>query len=127
MVGIYENIWVIPVPCSQKGKISRGWDQMQVIAKTLGRISGATYHDVLRRVGKGEQKILGRQERIEQSIGKYQLRSSRKADLDLNKNLPMAVVLLDDVYTTGTTIKGCIGLIKTRFSCPVTGICLAMD
>ena len=100
---------------------------MQVIAKILGLISGVTYHDVLIRIGKGEQKILGRQERIEKSIGKYQLRSPRRADLKPNENLPMAVVLLDDVYTTGATIQECIGLIKTRFSCPVTGICLAMD
>ncbi len=127
LIEIHGDVWIIPVPCSQKGKTSRGWDQMQVIAKVLCRIPGTTYHDILKRVGKGEQKLLGRQERIVQSEGKFIIRNLCMDQTEIERTRPNAAIVIDDVFTTGTTLHECIGLIETCFSCPTTGICLAMD
>jgi competence protein ComFC len=126
-IDIHEKVWIIPVPCSQTGKITRGWDQMQVIAKILDHIPGTTYHDILRRVGKGEQKLLGRQERMSLCKGKFKIKPFWEDQLGTNGTLPIHAIVIDDVFTTGTTIQECIELVESCFSCPTTGICLAMD
>ncbi|MEA3424144.1 MAG: ComF family protein [Bacillota bacterium] len=91
---------IIPVPSHWKRKFERGFNQTEIIAKQLGNLSGITYDNkILKRIDNSKAlKRLNRTEREEE------LENSFIADR--NKQYKTAL-LVDDIYTTGTTINYC--------------------
>ncbi|MGX7359755.1 ComF family protein [Dolosigranulum pigrum] len=90
----FPNATLVPIPSSQSSLTKRGFNQIHVMLDTLNQ----PYEALLEHVGSGpNQASKTRQERLS-SKQPFQVREARRS------SLPPAVLLIDDVYTTGRTI-----------------------
>lgn len=95
------------VPRSKKRVRKSGYDQARMIAAEAARILGLPLVAALRRRGKGEQKLLGRKQRLEHALKQY----------ETDPEVPEALrgkryLLFDDVTTTGATVSACAKLLR---------------
>ncbi len=108
----------VPVPPRPEKTRGRGWDHVEAIRNHIGR-SGLSTARCLVRSGSVQQKRLGREDRAKNAAKSY--RVLRGVDV------PEAVVLVDDVYTTGATLEACAAALKTAGTRVVSAIVLAVD
>lgn len=90
------------VPRLRRREKRYGYDQSKEIAYAISDMFGIPVIHALRRVGGREQKLLSASERMKNIAGKYQIRFDR----DMTKRFKK-ILLVDDIYTTGATIKAC--------------------
>ncbi|GAH54355.1 unnamed protein product, partial [marine sediment metagenome] len=97
----------IPVPLHPKRKKKRGFNQAQIIAKELARIKGIELRDqmLLKIKNVPPQTSLRVEERAENVSGAFGV---AKGDKIKGK----VVLLVDDVYTTGSTIRECSSVLR---------------
>ena len=96
---------VVPVPISAERKRERGYNQSFLLAKYLSRQLKVPLIDCLNKIKDTKpQSTLKFSERRTNLKGSMEL----KPDTDL----PKTVLLLDDVYTTGSTAGACAKLLK---------------
>ncbi len=124
-LGKEENIWwkadvVIPVPLHPKRKKKRGFNQAQVIAAGLARIKGIRLEEgVLVKIKNVlPQTFLETEEREKNVSGAFRV-------VDKGKIKGKTVILVDDVYTTGSTIKECSMVLKEAGAREVRALTLA--
>ena len=102
---------VVPVP-PRKGKIrERGWDQIDELCFYLKHGWNVKILPLLERMSHTQQKKLDRIQRIEGISSSYRLRNEKWLRRKFPV-LPEAVVLADDVLTTGSTIEACARELK---------------
>lgn len=94
----------VPVPGNRKNVRLRGWDPVAVVTEALKRRGFAAADLLEREKGAVSFKMLNRRERLRASLGSYRLKK--------NAAVPEKVLLIDDVRTTGSTIKRCALLLK---------------
>lgn len=98
---------IIPVPISEKKRILRGYNQAELIGKELaGLVNRPLETNLLVRIKNTvPQKELTPQQR----------RNNLKNAFKINENIVKykVVLLVDDIYTTGSTIDACAGVLKT--------------
>ena len=89
---------ILPVPLHPKRRRERGYNQAELIAKALGRLTGIPVESelLLRVVHTQPQKQLNAQERKNNLKNAFQM---SKKIVQLEK-----VLLIDDIYTTGSTV-----------------------
>jgi competence protein ComFC len=111
-LGKEEEIWwkvdfIIPVPLHPKRKKERGFNQAEIIAKELARIKGIELGDKLLVKVKNvpPQTSLKVEERAKNVSGAFLITQKEK----IKKKV---VLLVDDVYTTGSTIRECSSVLK---------------
>ena len=99
---------IIPVPLHWRRKRSRGYNQAECIAKELGKLSGIAVADnAIKRIRYTErQKKLDNKERKRNLEGAFCVSKRWKKV----KN----VLLIDDIYTTGSTINEVSRKLKQR-------------
>jgi ComF family protein len=92
-----KNTVIVPVPTVSSHIRERGYDHMLLIAKRFARRRNASIDTSLTRVTNTKQRDKGRAERIKQA----------KTAFACNKPLDpqMVYVIVDDVVTTGATVK----------------------
>lgn len=96
---------LVPVPASVSGRRQRGFDQALVMAREL---NGCVLPVVIRQRG-AAQKTLNRELRLENAVRQYQ------ADPCFKKKkaaLPSRVIIIDDVVTTGASIRRCADIVR---------------
>ena len=105
---IYRDVdIVVPVPASRYGFMKRGFNQSALMADFLGRyLDVPVERQILQRRGSKQQVGLGRFERrrnaqISFGPGRSFYRAAGKH-----------VLLFDDVFTTGATVKTCESVLK---------------
>jgi len=93
---------VIPVPMSREGLIKRGFDQSELLASRIARRIGVRFEPhLLVRVKAGPpQRELSREMREKNLLHAFAV---ERPDRLRGKN----VLLVDDVYTTGSTAREC--------------------
>lgn len=97
----------IPVPISYKRYIKRGFNQAFDLAKQLEAKTQIPVYDILERCKETKpQSACKKEERAMNIRGAIHL----KSNLSLEK--PINIALVDDIYTTGSTICECIRVIK---------------
>lgn len=96
----FHGYVIVPAPSSKSHDEQRGFNQVVQIAKPLG----LPVINVLAKDEVEKQSSLSRELRLE--VGKH-IRL-----LDGSAVAGRKVLLLDDVYTTGSTVKACIRLLK---------------
>lgn len=96
--------YVVPLPTINLHIRQRGFDHMKLIAKHLDKLSKHRYiyHPILTRCGNTTQVGQNRSTRIKQANSAYQL----SAHFSVNPNA--TYLLLDDVWTTGASMRACI-------------------
>lgn len=98
---------IIPVPISTKRKMQRGYNQSFLIAKKIAKslnleiINNCLYKDknII------EQSKLNKEDRQKNIQGVYKLKNKEKL---VNKK----ILLIDDIYTTGSTVNECCKILK---------------
>ena len=95
---------VIPVPPRRASVRRDGGDTVSLLARGI-KDAGADVLNLLIRKGRGTQKGLNRQDRIRGEHLRFQLKRGAHP--------PKAAILLDDVATTGATLRRCASLLKS--------------
>jgi ComF family protein len=95
----HDSVFV-PVPLHFERLVERGFNQSALLARTLSRSTGARYSPrlLIRQRSTLHQARLGRRQRGENIRGAFEVRG----------RLERAVILVDDVVTTGATAQACI-------------------
>lgn len=97
---------LVPVPISGKRMRKRGYNQAELIAGELSIHSGLPMADnlLIRQRDTRPQKVLSRQERMENIRGAFVCNEVASDWLYLSQK---CAILIDDIYTTGSTIDAC--------------------
>jgi ComF family protein len=111
---------IIPVPLHPKRKRARGFDQAKVLAKELSKLKELPLENLVLRKVKNvlPQTSLEREERMKNVRGAYTVLKSGKIR-------GKTVLLVDDVYTTGSTLKECSRELLRAGAKEVRGITIA--
>lgn len=94
---------LIPVPLHFRKRIKRGYNQAKVIAKIFSKELGILMYDnVLKRIRYTEPQ---------KELSDMQRRKNLENAFKITKNIVelKKVILVDDIYTTGSTIDACAG------------------
>ncbi|KKQ94998.1 MAG: Phosphoribosyltransferase [candidate division CPR2 bacterium GW2011_GWC1_39_9] len=97
-----ENFVLVPVPLDKKRFRERGYNQSFLIAKHLAFESNLKTKDCLRKESRKPQMDLKKKDRQKNLEGAYTVIGE----------VPKKVILVDDVLTTGSTIKECVKVLK---------------
>jgi len=108
---------LIPVPVHPKRLRKRGFNQAGVLAEKLGELLSIPVEPhLLYRIRNTEaQKELSASERLknlEKAFAVSEPQDPRDAGAGSGKNMPECVILVDDIYTTGSTIEACTRVLK---------------
>ena len=103
------------VPATAEAYERRGYDHMELTARELARMLGLPLADVLARDKASDQRDLGRSSRAANLAGTF-----RVVDDVAGLNL----LLVDDVVTTGATVREATRALLARGAAPVTGCSL---
>lgn len=114
---------IIPVPIHNKRKIQRGYNQSSLIANEIAKNNdNIKYIDdvLLKQKNNKPQSTKNKKERQENVIGAYNIKNEYKIN---NKK----ILLLDDIYTTGSTVNECAKILKENGAASVDIITIAKD
>ena len=97
---------LIPVPIHKERHKKRGYNQAEILARELGKRTGiAVCTDRLLRIRNTRPlKLFDRKERMEVLQGAFAVRSS--------SDFPENILLIDDIYTSGSTMEHAAGILK---------------
>ena len=103
---------LIPIPLHQSRMRARGYNQAEILAKTISDLTGISYDtEVLFRVKKTvAQKENDNRQRYRNIRGAFEARKDVKG-----KN----IFLIDDIYTTGSTLDEAAKMLKKAGACNV--------
>lgn len=116
--GKLMNLWqadaLIPVPIHPSRRRERGFNQAEELAKRLGRGWGIPVDRklLIRRKKTAPQRELNPSQRLRNLQEAFQINPSYKEE-DKEGKVPRCAVLVDDIYTTGSTIEACSRVLKS--------------
>jgi len=139
---VWQNSVLIPVPLRRKKFNERGYNQSEELAKELSKILKipviANY--LIKTKETNSQMTLKKDERETNLLGAFKIASPsacnngplapsrRVATTKQSFNLQnKKVFLVDDVYTTGSTMQECAKVLKAHGAKSVWGICITRD
>ena len=98
---------IIPVPISKQRKKERGYNQSELIAREIAKRSQIEFNNKCLFKIKNiiEQSKLNKEDRQKNIQGVYRL---EKLEMLKNKK----ILLLDDIYTTGSTVNECSKILR---------------
>jgi ComF family protein len=99
---LFDCDLIIPVPISKKRMAMRGFNQSEVIAEELSRLTKRSIlkNVLIKKIDTIPQSLLSLRERIENVRGSFEIKNG-----ELLKG--KRILLVDDIYTTGSTISEC--------------------
>ena len=100
---------IISVPTHITRKIDRGYNQSDLIAKQISKVFNIKYikNVLYKKENTISQNKLSEEKRKTNVINVFRI-NKKKIDLIENKN----ILIIDDIYTTGSTVKECAKTIK---------------
>lgn len=115
-----DNVILVPVTLHWQRKNWRGFNQAELIAKKLNKNFKVAVWDIILRTKNTKPQVeLGRNKRLKNVAGAFALRQG----FDIRaKNL----LLVDDVYTSGATMKECAKILKRARAKSVWAMALAL-
>jgi len=101
---------ITPVPLHSSKQRSRGFNQAQLLAETLGMELNIPVRLLLKKIKKTkEQKSLSKQQRKKNVADAFCVNEH-----EMGKSVPESVLLIDDVMTTGSTLTACAKVLKAQ-------------
>lgn len=106
-----EGAWpLVPVPLHRKRRQWRYFNQAHEIARRVSADAGLPVFQALRRVQETEtQTALSRKQRMENLRGAF---APSRVGLAWAKEKPPGAILVDDVFTTGSTVEACAKVLR---------------
>jgi ComF family protein len=101
-----HDLLIVPVPTATTRTRQRGYDQARLLARELALSARRPYADVLARQNQAHQVGASRQQRLQQLAAAFRITKPQQV-----KNA--AVLLIDDVVTTGATLEAAAAVLKT--------------
>lgn len=101
LLGSADAVTFVPVTASAYAR--RGFDHMELIARSFSELSGLPLVDALAKHGSSDQRAYGRAERQEHARSVYEV----VVPVD-----GMRLLLLDDVITTGATVRAAASALR---------------
>jgi len=119
---VWQNSIILPVPLEKYGLKYRGYNQSEELAKEFSKITKTPLilNNLIKIKETKSQTKLSAQERQENVRGVF---SIKNPEVILNKK----VFLIDDVYTTGSTMEECANVLRTFGAKSVWGIAIARE
>lgn len=107
----YAQASIVPVPAERGRLFRRGFNQAEELARALGKLRHLPVISPLVRLQTGvdSQTLLNAAERRRNAQRAYSLSESW---LRGRKSAPSHLVLIDDVFTTGSTVRACAHALK---------------
>ena len=106
------------VPVSKKRLKNRGYNQAELIARSLSERTGVPYEELLVRVRNTKAlKGMDKTERIKALQAAFAPAEGVKDRLSghMGEKGPLRVLLIDDICTTGSTLEECAGVLEEAF------------
>lgn len=117
-----ERPVLCPVPLHWIRKFSRGFNQAELLALTVGETRMLETMNLLKRVRwTGSQVGRRRKERMTTVQNAFMIRS-----VTAKKDIPAHVILVDDILTTGATLDSCAQALKSAGVKRVEGLVIAI-
>ncbi len=107
---------IVPIPLHKSRERKRGFNQSVLVAEELAKITGSQVLSLLKRVAntKSQTEFSEKEKRLANVAGCFSLSLTASDAVNLGK-----VILLDDVFTSGATMKEAV---KTLKACGVKKI-----
>ncbi len=100
----YPDVVLCPVPLHWTRRFFRGFNQSELLAEELKNARGWNHEHLLRRIRPtGHQAWRRRRERI---------KAMNNAFVVTSIPIPLHIILIDDIATTGMTLDACAGALK---------------
>ena len=116
-----EKPIVVPIPLHVFRQRERGFNQAEILAMEFARIYGLRAMNLLVRVKNTEHQVgKERAERLKNVQGAFKL-----SIVNSKLSIPKTVILVDDVWTTGSTMSECCKVLKMSGVRCVWGLALA--
>lgn len=96
---------IVVVPDTAEARARRGFDHMELIGKHLSRLSGLPLFVLLENRSTADLRHLGKEKRA---------RQMESAIACTQSTFGIRLLLVDDVITTGTTVKSCMRSLKAQ-------------
>lgn len=114
--------FITAVPMHPKKLKQRGFNQTQVIAKELARLCQIPFSEPLeRKKYSAPQASLSREGRLKHLENTFALKCKE------GKLIDKSILIIDDVTTTGTTLKKCAEILKQAGAKRVVGVVVAHE
>lgn len=119
-----KNVWITAVPLHKSRARKRGYNQSELLAKELSRLLRIDYMSSIldRKVNTKPQFDLKKEERKKNILGAFSTDDKFK-----NKLKGKKILLVDDIATTGATLRECGKILKQSGAVKVLGITLAHE
>lgn len=105
---------LVPVPPAPLREAMRGFDPARVLAEALAATGGFALSAPLARRDRGRQRGGGRTRRL-----------GRPPTIEVRREVPEEVVIVDDVSTTGATIAACASALRGAGAQRIGAVALA--
>ncbi len=117
----YSPDWVVPVPMADYRRAERGYNQAELLAEPIAQKISAEYHPrVLVRTGTVAQHDLSARLRRLEAQNSFELAPNASPD-------GKRILLVDDVFTTGSTMRRCAWLLKDAGAAEVACLTAALS
>ena len=114
---------IIPVPIHYHRKVTRGYNQSALLAKEIAKkVTNMKYenHILFKKINNQPQSTKNKNERKSNVLGAYFVRNASKI-------WNQKVLLVDDIYTTGSTVNECARVLKMAGTARVDVLTIAKD
>lgn len=113
---------IIPVPIHYKRKVTRGYNQSALIAKELAKSLNIEYYEkvLIKNKNNKPQSTKNKKERENNVIGAYYTKNQDKIS-------EKRILLLDDIFTTGSTTNECCKMLKLAGAKNIDVMTIAKD
>lgn len=106
-----EDTIIVPIPTTTRHVRQRGYGHMELVARSLAERRGYRTDTILRRDSNAVQHGADKSTRQRQAALAFSLRHELPADAPL--------LVIDDVYTTGATMRSAIKLLRNQTEQPI--------
>lgn len=110
---------IIPVPFRPASRAKRGWDPVDLICSHLSKNTDVNVLKCLSRENGRPQKTLDYYHRI--------LNLKNRIHLKPDSKIPLKIMLIDDVFTTGATMDYCSSILRSAGAENIRCLSLAID
>lgn len=115
-IELSEKIIIVPLPTIRKHIRERGFDHTLRLAEVLAARNGWKCHQLLVRAMNSVQVGMSAEKRQEQAKRAYELKFGAKIDQNAT------YILLDDVWTTGASMRAGAEILKAAGVCQLLGL-----